>query len=80
LDTHRWTQLDKIEKTRDPVRARSRADGQDGGAGRIGADAPGRRRPAGRVAAEATEALLSPDVHRILTVERRWPAELYERW
>jgi len=25
-------------------------------------------------------ALLSPDVHRILTVERGWPADRYERW
>jgi hypothetical protein len=25
-------------------------------------------------------ALLSPDVHRILTVERGWPADHHERW
>jgi hypothetical protein len=25
-------------------------------------------------------ALLSPDVHRILTVERGWTANRYERW
>jgi AcrR family transcriptional regulator len=33
--------------------------------------------------AEATDivyALLSPDMHRILTVERGWPADRYERW
>jgi hypothetical protein len=31
-------------------------------------------------AADMVYALLSPDVHRILTVERGWPAERYERW
>jgi AcrR family transcriptional regulator len=31
-------------------------------------------------AADIVYALLSPDVHRILTVERGWPAERYERW
>src|SRR6516162_7834592 len=33
--------------------------------------------------AEATDivyALLSPEVHRILTEERGWPADRYERW
>jgi hypothetical protein len=25
-------------------------------------------------------ALLSPNVHRILTVERGWPADRYKRW
>jgi len=24
--------------------------------------------------------LLSPEVHRILTIERRWSADRYERW
>jgi hypothetical protein len=31
-------------------------------------------------AADIVYAVLSPDVHRILTVERRWPADRYERW
>jgi AcrR family transcriptional regulator len=31
-------------------------------------------------AADIVYALLSPDMHRILTVERRWPADRYERW
>jgi AcrR family transcriptional regulator len=31
-------------------------------------------------AADIVYALLSPDVHRILTVERGWPADRYERW
>jgi AcrR family transcriptional regulator len=31
-------------------------------------------------AADMVYALLSPDVHRILTVERGWPADRYERW
>jgi TetR/AcrR family transcriptional regulator, regulator of autoinduction and epiphytic fitness len=31
-------------------------------------------------AADMVYALLSPDVHRILTVERGWPAGRYERW
>jgi AcrR family transcriptional regulator len=31
-------------------------------------------------AADTVYALLSPDVHRILTVERGWPADRYERW
>jgi AcrR family transcriptional regulator len=31
-------------------------------------------------AADMVYALLSPDVHRILTAERGWPAERYERW
>ena len=31
-------------------------------------------------AADIVYALLSPDVHRILTVERRWDADRYERW
>ena len=31
-------------------------------------------------AADLVYALLSPDVHRILTVERGWPADRYERW
>jgi AcrR family transcriptional regulator len=31
-------------------------------------------------AADMVYALLSPDVHRILTVERGWPADTYERW
>jgi AcrR family transcriptional regulator len=31
-------------------------------------------------AADIVYALLSPDVYRILTVERGWPAERYERW
>jgi AcrR family transcriptional regulator len=31
-------------------------------------------------AADVVYALLSPDVHRILTVERSWPADRYERW
>jgi len=33
--------------------------------------------------AEATDmvyALMSPEMHRILTVERNWPADRYERW
>jgi TetR/AcrR family transcriptional regulator, regulator of autoinduction and epiphytic fitness len=31
-------------------------------------------------AADIVYALLSPDVHRILTVERGWDADRYERW
>ena len=31
-------------------------------------------------AADMTYALLSPDVHRILTVERGWTPDQYERW
>ena len=31
-------------------------------------------------AADMVYALLSPEVHRILTVERGWPADRYERW
>ena len=31
-------------------------------------------------AADVVYALLSPEVHRILTVERGWPADRYERW
>lgn len=31
-------------------------------------------------AADIVYALLSPEVHRILTVERGWPAARYERW
>lgn len=31
-------------------------------------------------AADMVYALLSPDVHRILTVERGWTADRYERW
>ena len=31
-------------------------------------------------AADMVYALLSPDMHRILTVERGWPADRYERW
>jgi AcrR family transcriptional regulator len=31
-------------------------------------------------AADMVYALLSPEVHRILTVERGWPAGRYERW
>jgi AcrR family transcriptional regulator len=31
-------------------------------------------------AADIVYALLSPDVYRILTVERGWPADRYERW
>jgi AcrR family transcriptional regulator len=31
-------------------------------------------------AADIVYALLSPEVHRILTVERDWPADRYERW
>jgi hypothetical protein len=31
-------------------------------------------------AADIVYALLSPDVHRILTVERGWHADRYERW
>ena len=31
-------------------------------------------------AADIIYALLSPEVHRILTVERGWPADRYERW
>jgi AcrR family transcriptional regulator len=31
-------------------------------------------------AADIVYALLSPDVHRVLTVERGWPADRYERW
>ncbi len=31
-------------------------------------------------AADIAYALLSPEVHRILTVERGWPADRYERW
>ena len=31
-------------------------------------------------AADIVYALLSPDVHRILTVERGWSADRYERW
>ncbi len=31
-------------------------------------------------AADIVYALLSPDVHRILTVERGWTADRYERW
>ncbi len=31
-------------------------------------------------AADITYALLSPEVYRILTVERGWPADRYERW
>jgi TetR/AcrR family transcriptional regulator, regulator of autoinduction and epiphytic fitness len=31
-------------------------------------------------AADIAYAVLSPDMHRILTVERGWPADRYERW
>jgi AcrR family transcriptional regulator len=31
-------------------------------------------------AADIVYAILSPEVHRILTVERGWPADRYERW
>lgn len=31
-------------------------------------------------AADIVYTLMSPDVHRILTVERRWSADRYERW
>ncbi len=31
-------------------------------------------------AADFVYAVLSPEVHRILTVERGWPADRYERW
>ncbi|NKQ56940.1 hypothetical protein HFP15_29135 [Amycolatopsis sp. K13G38] len=31
-------------------------------------------------AADLTYAALSPDVHRILTVERGWTADQYEHW
>jgi len=31
-------------------------------------------------AEDITYAALSPEVHRILTIERRWTAEQYERW
>jgi AcrR family transcriptional regulator len=31
-------------------------------------------------AADIVYAVLSPDMHRILTVERGWPADRYERW
>jgi len=31
-------------------------------------------------AADIVYAMLSPEVHRILTVERGWPADRYERW
>jgi AcrR family transcriptional regulator len=31
-------------------------------------------------AADIAYALLSPDMHRILTLERGWPADRYERW
>jgi AcrR family transcriptional regulator len=31
-------------------------------------------------AADIAYAALSPDVHRILTIERGWPADRYERW
>lgn len=31
-------------------------------------------------ASDIVYALLSPEVHRILTVERGWPADRYERW
>jgi TetR/AcrR family transcriptional regulator, regulator of autoinduction and epiphytic fitness len=31
-------------------------------------------------AADIVYAVMSPDVHRILTVERGWPADRYERW
>jgi TetR/AcrR family transcriptional regulator, regulator of autoinduction and epiphytic fitness len=31
-------------------------------------------------AADIIYALLSPEVHKILTVERGWPADRYERW
>jgi len=44
-------------------------------------DAPGRARP-GLDSSEAADmvcALLSPDVHRILTVERGWTADRHER-
>jgi hypothetical protein len=43
-------------------------------------------RPAVRAAraepdpAKIVYALLSPEVHLILTVERGWPADRYERW
>jgi hypothetical protein len=31
-------------------------------------------------AADMVYATMSPEVHRILTVERGWPADRYERW
>jgi hypothetical protein len=31
-------------------------------------------------AADIVYALLSPEVHRILTVERGWPADRYQHW
>jgi hypothetical protein len=34
----------------------------------------------GSEAADMVNALLSPDMHRILTVQRGWPADRYERW
>ncbi len=33
-----------------------------------------------RAAADVIYTLMSPDVHRLLTEERRWSAERYERW
>jgi hypothetical protein len=31
-------------------------------------------------AEDITYAALSPEIHRILTIERRWTADQYERW
>jgi hypothetical protein len=33
-----------------------------------------------RAAADIIYTLMSPDVHRLLTEERRWTADRYERW
>ena len=45
-------------------------------------DAPGRARPGldSSEAADMVYALLSPDGHRILTVERGWTADRHKRW
>jgi hypothetical protein len=45
-------------------------------------DAPGALDPGldSSEAADMVYALLSPDVHRILTVERGWTGDRYERW
>jgi hypothetical protein len=33
-----------------------------------------------RDAADVIHALLSPEMYRLLVVDRRWPVERYQRW
>ena len=40
----------------------------------------GRDRVLERDAADVSHALLSPELYRLLVVDRRWSADRYERW